>query len=649
MTTDLGVCCLKNYDAMHVTAVVPNYAKSYGLISPAVYRLFHYDSGGGDDYYYWDSTAELGDNGWQPDHFYTTRTETTTYLNGYKETVVYQRWPFFSNPANLQQTAIDAESDTFLGTDAPSTDSLNPADDLRLTGFPTGAEETHKTTRENPPNLDENTWIDGWRTPGSRGAPPGTTNEINRCTKEESEDYPPLYDGDSSVTHYLVGYYNPTIYVPNVDDPTPVPAVTRVIAYSGKVMWSDFIASLQSLLDSVGLSRNAVVTTREGNLYFDYFGTSACAGLVSNQVPSGATYDQHGEYTFSVAAKQLFGIQVGANEASLDGGGVGSYPPLFNDSDDTAFVWGAYDGVGSASGAGGQPWPYHWQDDSYPTSGYPTLKHPVKIPNWIASANQYNAVAGDYPDTCAFVSKSGSVQLHGGGWRSLTPWAANTAYTVGAVVTNVPGWTATPKIANSLKMVCTAVTGDATSGATEPTWGVTAGATISDHNVTWKVVGLAPVTARVTPPHVNCLTIFPVRGVGAGGAPIAVPVITAQSPNYTNQLAGHLNPSTRTAGLGSWPWEGFCFQKSRVKVPKFDVGSPPTDVTCFHDLAHVYLPQNFISCHFSAGGYFDSDNKIAAFLTTVPAGEYQFQPSNVETFAFYGWLQFDDSSSVDYP
>lgn len=63
---------------------------------------------------------------------------------------------------------------------------------------------------------------------------------------------------------------------------------------------------------------------------------------------------------------------------------------------------------------------------------------------------------------------------------SLGPWEANTAYPEGSAILD----------ANGNAEVVTAIAGDTTSGATEPTWPATPGQTVVDNNVTWTNNGL---------------------------------------------------------------------------------------------------------------------------------------------------------------
>lgn len=60
-------------------------------------------------------------------------------------------------------------------------------------------------------------------------------------------------------------------------------------------------------------------------------------------------------------------------------------------------------------------------------------------------------------------------------------WAANTVVAVNTIIV--------PSILNGYRYKCTAVAGDEESGTTEPTWSETPGATVTDNDLTWTVLG----------------------------------------------------------------------------------------------------------------------------------------------------------------
>src|SRR5690625_130705 len=85
------------------------------------------------------------------------------------------------------------------------------------------------------------------------------------------------------------------------------------------------------------------------------------------------------------------------------------------------------------------------------------------------------------------------LQAHAFGPEKLTgPWRASTVYAVGDIAFQ------TSTDADSLVLECTAVTGSAESGASEPTWDSVVGNTTTDNEVTWEtlgtVAGLTPLT-----------------------------------------------------------------------------------------------------------------------------------------------------------
>jgi hypothetical protein len=91
-------------------------------------------------------------------------------------------------------------------------------------------------------------------------------------------------------------------------------------------------------------------------------------------------------------------------------------------------------------------------------------------------------------------------------WSAVTPWAASTAVSVGALRRQL----ATPTVGNERVWRCTTA---GTTGASEPTWTLTKGSTTSDNGVVWtEVTGnesfQGPVGSIWTAPHARLETAF---------------------------------------------------------------------------------------------------------------------------------------------
>lgn len=143
-------------------------------------------------------------------------------------------------------------------------------------------------------------------------------------------------------------------------------------------------------------------------------------------------------------------------------------------------------------------------------------------------------------------------------------WAANTAYNLNDSVT--------PTVANGLKFVATTA---GTSGATEPVWPTTVGATVTDGTITWKAVApTVMVSFNVadgngvvveTFNNVDLSTIDTVSSdyftfaAGTGTAPWVAPTVpvtvtvgTAGGTAGTDNLNAASNPYTNTATVAGW-------------------------------------------------------------------------------------------------
>ena len=111
-------------------------------------------------------------------------------------------------------------------------------------------------------------------------------------------------------------------------------------------------------------------------------------------------------------------------------------------------------------------------------------------------------------DHCLLTNVSGFGISVGGAQDIYTPWAASTTYAVGSIILS-----ATNYGNNGWLYKCTAVTGNAHSGGTSPTWPTVQGQTVQDNNVTWEAYQI---------PHAFDVHITDNKVVNAFCQPIAV-------------------------------------------------------------------------------------------------------------------------------
>ncbi|HSH26744.1 MAG TPA: hypothetical protein VK972_03085, partial [Wenzhouxiangella sp.] len=131
---------------------------------------------------------------------------------------------------------------------------------------------------------------------------------------------------------------------------------------------------------------------------------------------------------------------------------------------------------------------------------------------------QTGAPPGDYSitvDTHEVV-----LQAHAFDPEKLTgPWRASTAYTVGDIAFQ----TSTDE--NSMVLECTAVTGSAESGASEPTWDATVGNTTTDNELTWETLGTVAELSPLTQWHYQSVlltAVDPATGSVDGGTSVSL-------------------------------------------------------------------------------------------------------------------------------
>lgn len=399
----------------------------------------------GDGFPHWHCGVLAGD--YTKKWWGTIRT-TWTFNDGTVQVDLVKFYPYFYNAADT--TAIA------LGIPGAPANSLNPVDDLTLTGFPGGPDSitfpsviTYGSGGAGPPldhsMQEDNQGPGGGPTPPVVIATPSTMSTTITCWGADAA----YVSGNRKVVTVLV----------NLEDPMTAEAA-----------WAAVGGGLQA-------TGSVVVGCREKPVLFDFYGTSSTY-FPLNVIPAGSVYDKYGIYTLNpLTAKMLYGITLGANESIGTG-----WPSVFPDFTGTygptaALTIGTY-------------FPYHWPDGaSY---------------NYLLTSPVSTTVidAGVFPtlkySTC-FCSLTGIGVRIGGGQppTGTAAWASGTAYTLGQLVVD-------SSVACRMQKVTTA----GTSGGSTPGW---TGTTTTDGGVTWTAV-LVPVTAIVSGTHVRSLTIFPLRG-----------------------------------------------------------------------------------------------------------------------------------------
>lgn len=546
------------YDFMAIAAILPYPAIGFGYDGTSSFS----DPTDGTPYYHWLTPGV--EPGWGVE-FYNTVTTTVNYFSGFSSVTVRTMLPYWENP-----------NDPTSGTPVTT-----PATDLRITGIP-GASNfvtTEVTTYINSSHVGGPDFA-GATMPGPYGdyqqnvdgswyqaVPPAVENSI----LEQDEDFPPTVTvagvteywnltGAPGTTHNGVNY--------GFDGKLPDPyhayyngVVSSTIAYSGGMTGEQFIANVQALCGAVALSPGQYIGTREGNVFFDYFGVDATTKYATNYV-TNQRYDQTGTAVITVPANQMLGITCGANEAGMTDDVL--FAGQTSDTDNFAFDY----------------WPAVWTGQSKFGNDAPggTISTSIRVPYWAGGENQNRGAEGPFPDTTVFVTKNGSITLYGGTlWTSLTQWQATTVQAVGDAITNGGGqFSGNPY----LRIVCVAIRLDATTGDTEPTWTPTVGWTVWDGNVQWQVTDLGtPVTARITIAHVNKLLLFPLKE----GA-----IITNQYEGKIIPVAANMYFNPDFGGDGGTiipgPGQDFWCASSRITVPK-TYATYLQDVTCFGDMS----------------------------------------------------------------
>ena len=301
--------------------------------------------------------------------FYThIHVETTTVGNGTYVKDTYAK-PYFLNPNNLE---------------APGSvpGSAGPANDLQITGWPTDFET--------------------WTTDNGVAVAGG-----DYYNNQEDCPIPTINsDADSiSITQYW-----PASQPHLVSDPGPSWPLTTTTTYSGKRTFASVIAALQTLHKSLPPLPGSVITgCREGGTFvFDYTGLTAVE--YDAEIVRGKTYDSSGNCTIHVPANQMMAVQLGPNDGGLYGeSGVAAPVNFFQPT------YGGSIPRGGQDMAWGNSFVWEWPTSSYPHGGGYTQ---VLSANWASGSqidpiNISGLIAG-IPDTCNFISKTGTVVLHAG-------------------------------------------------------------------------------------------------------------------------------------------------------------------------------------------------------------------------------------------
>ena len=560
---------MPDFDFMCVAAAVPVPNLSYGFIPSTVDDLPDGSTefpkelfiGGYRYLKYYDAEKPNPDNlAWG---FFRKKTTVTTYQNGAVLTSVMTCHPWYNNPAP------DIESD------------------LTKTGIPTSYETT---VVESAVAGDTVNWYD-----------PGDVGDMAAAI---SEWKPPEYsNGGATSTHYHNGT-NPAIFPLSGPGPWLNRITTTVVTLSDFCTWEQLETQLQDLLDSVPLARGVAITTRDGQIRFDYFTTSPA---IYPSIISG-NYADDGTYSFTVPANTAMAIEVGDND-----GGTSSYP-LALTLDYAELEWHA----------GQLLMPYQW----YVASPFqPSLYNPIK--------------QASGPNGASFVSRTGAVTLHNG-HSPYAPWQYDTLYAVGDCVSDDHSPTHSHR--------CTVA--GYSSQDTIPGWAGSVGGTTSEAGtfsdggqIRWVRIPV-PVTAKVCAAHSNRFAVFPL----AGGA-----VITADSfmLNFGEAYPSPaLYPLLHLWNLDFIKFvntpEGLLGMKSRVRIP-IHPEAITTDVTSFTDIGHNYAAK-FQELNLVLSSIYSLGNPHVIWqepFQTLTTGEYIFD-QKINTPTGFFWLFFGSPDEVDH-
>ena len=360
--------CSKYFDFIGVRACTPINALCWGLDSTQPIQLVP-PSGGSGSAINFSWVVPLLDTpaSGQGDFYTHIHVSTSTVGNGTFDSDTYAM-DHFMNPNDPE---------------APGATPAGIGSDLTKSGFPTDFEI--------------------WST--NNGVDHGTGDYY-----ENQENCPgPIIHSDA--TSFSITQFWPASQPGLVIDPGPEWPLTTTTTYSGKRLWSDVKAGVQAMLDSVPLITGSTVGgCREGGSFtFAYIGT--VAGSPMHSLP-GKTYDASGNCVITgLAANTLLAVQLGANDGGLYSSAF--FQPTYG---------GSISNVGSDL-AWGNNWPWNWPTAGNPHSG--GASEAVSA-TW-ASGGQIHPDYTDgqsFPDTCNFVTASGSVIFHAGSANAGLPVTA---------------------------------------------------------------------------------------------------------------------------------------------------------------------------------------------------------------------------------
>ena len=561
---------------------------------------------------------------------YRVITTINTYNYGRVETTLSTYFPWFLNPMNPTPGASGNMSNPDYTSSYAAPGTYNPAQDLRLTGFPT----TVEYLTENWSNGVKLTLISGSGGTGSYFQDPVSL----KYYYADGEGFPTNQDGlppptvtETSTTQYYDdgtggGAYDGS--APDAGHAIHIRIVQSQVVVSEEI---DIAALCLTLLDSApALFPQTKFTGREGQMYFDYFGTSSTYKNLTNYA-AGHTYAIDGTCAITIPAQTILGISPGANEASQT---------------DMAAIIGIVDGfTPTLIGASfNESWAYYFD----PSGVERPLCSQVKIPYWVGGASQANGATGSYPNCFTFCAKNPSITLQGGGWQGLTQWSSGMTPAVEDIITQVNDGSTTFAF---YKMQCSGTTGDGTAGSSEPNWNsVAVGGTITDNNVTWTLLAKgAPVTAVITLTHTNRVCLFPLNTgtiVTAQGDDGIAPGFYPAMNNCPNQIDGQHPPG--------FP-DGFVCSSSLIRVPK-NPDAAVQDVAEFSDIMHgASFPDRYLLIAMATA--FDANNEpdyyqhsAVALVEILNTGEVLLTAAAVKSFSptGFGWYYFGQPGDITY-
>ena len=529
-----------------------------------------------------------------------------------------QAYPYYQNKADLEQVVSNAQIPanparvpaSFFGTIPSNSD--NPLDDLRMTGFPSDHER-----------VDEAYFYD------TLGLP--YTNYLFKdrdgfITLYNQTDCPPPTYSETQVTQYFKGRGEKPTSDPGPQIPMNPVSVQTIL--EDPVDWQEFETQVWGLLNAVNFGAN--VTTREKEVRFTYNGKTAILTDRANVIPAGATYlvgtgaaPDHvpaGEGYYDVdmtgLAGKLMAIQCGANERG--GSFRGDYTAYVLQPITGTFPYGSPTDTKGYNLATGDWYPFYFCDgvNSWTPSG---ITGPVGGAAWDVTT---------YPDTLAMHFMPLNVDYYGG-----------TAYTLDYRAGASNAWP-TPNV-SSWTFVWTGSSGHSYPNASANKLRLFGGPVSAMSGPPYYV------TAKLTPSHVNRIAVFPVRGTfhyylgDPTGETDIVTTIQDRAPDTPNDVNWPAFPACwayPTVGMGLSPHNGgeFIATKSMLRIPA-NPDSVTDDPELFRQLASTSTP---IPMRYLGQLNYD-DFTFYNFQDLTLPGEYLFDPSDLHpTSTGFAWLQF---------